>query len=140
MRRNSSYTNGVSRRGYDYGSALYSLSGNGVLVYQKDGSSEARQYTWFDRTEKEVGHAGGTMRSLNSFSVSPDRKRLALQRPSDSGSGTDLWLADLARGNESRFTFDACISGAPITRARMSFCSNPSLAWQLKIGRTTANI
>jgi Tol biopolymer transport system component/predicted Ser/Thr protein kinase len=101
-------------RGYDYGSALYSLSGNGVLAYQKGRGSEARQYTWFDRTGKEVGRVGSAMRSLNSFSVSPDRKRLALERPSDSGSGTDLWLADLARGNESRFTFDASLNSGPV--------------------------
>jgi eukaryotic-like serine/threonine-protein kinase len=114
-------------RGYDYGSALYSLSDNGVLAYQKGRSSEARQYTWFDRAGKEVGRVGGTMRSLNSFSVSPDRKRLALERPSDSGSGTDLWLADLARGTESRFTFDASLNSGPVWSpdgARIAFESN----------------
>ena len=114
-------------RGYDYGSALFSLSENGVLVYQKGRSSEARQYTWFDRTGAEAGRVGGAMRSLNSFSVSPDRKRLALERPSDSGSGTDLWLADMARGNESRFTFDASLNSGPVWSpdgARIAFESN----------------
>ena len=114
-------------RGYDYGSALYSFSGNGVLVYQKGRGSEARQYTWFDRTGKEIGRVGGAMRSLNSFSVSPDRKRLALERPSDSGSSTDLWLADLTHGNESRFTFDASLNSGPVWSpdgTRIAFESN----------------
>jgi serine/threonine protein kinase len=114
-------------QGYDYGSKLYSLSENGVLVYETGRASEARQYTWFDRTGKEVGHAGGTMRSINSFSVSPDLKRLAIERPADSGSGTDLWLVDLERGSESRFTFDASLNSSPVWSgdgARIAFESN----------------
>ena len=114
-------------QGYDYGSRLYSVSENGVLVYQKGRAVEGRQHTWFDRTGKEVGHARGTMRSLNSFSVSPDGKRLATEHPSDSGSGTDLWLADLEHGNESRFTFNASLNDGPVWSpdgARIAFESN----------------
>lgn len=114
-------------RGYDYGTALYSLSENGILVYQKGRSSEARQYTWFDRTGKEVGRVGNSMRSLNSFAISPDRKRFVLERPSDSGSGTDLWLADIARGTESRFTFDPSLNSGPVWSpdgTRIAFESN----------------
>ena len=90
-------------------------------------AGEVRQHTWFDRTGKEVGHAGGTMRSLNSFSVSPDGKRMAIERPADSGSGTDLWLADLEHGTESRFTFDASLNSGPVWSpdgARIAFESN----------------
>jgi hypothetical protein len=114
-------------QGYDNGSKLYSLSENGVLVYEAGRASEARQYTWFDRTGKEVGRAGGTMRSINSFSISPDIRRLAIERPADSGSGTDLWLLDLERGNESRFTFDASSHSSPVWSgdgARIAFESN----------------
>jgi serine/threonine protein kinase/Tol biopolymer transport system component len=118
-------------QGYDYGSRLYSLSGNGVLVYQTGRAGEVRQYTWFDRTGKEVGHAGGAMRSLNSFSVSPNGRRVAIERPADSGSGTDLWLMDLAHdpehGAESRFTFDASLNSGPVWSpdgSRIAFESN----------------
>ena len=114
-------------RGYDYGSRLYSVSENGVLVYQKGRAGEDRQHSWFDRAGKEVGLAGGTMRSLNSFSISPDGKRLATEHPSDSGSGTELWLADLEHGNESRFTFNASLNDGPVWSpdgARIAFESN----------------
>ena len=67
------------------------------------------------------------MRSLNSFSISPDGKRLATEHPSDSGSGTELWLADLEHGNESRFTFNASLNDGPVWSpdgARIAFESN----------------
>ena len=114
-------------QGYDYGSRLYSVSESGVLVYQNGGAGEGRQHTWFDRTGKEVGRAAGTMRSLNSFSVSLDGKRLATEHPADSGSGTDLWLADLEHGTESRFTFDASLNSSPVWSpdgSRIAFESN----------------
>jgi Tol biopolymer transport system component len=118
-------------QGITYGSTLYSVSGNGVLVYQNGRAAEGRQHTWFDRAGNEMSHAGGVMRSLNSFSVSPDGKRLATEHPSDSGSGTDLWLADLTRGpqlgNESRFTFDPSLNSGPVWSpdgARIAFESN----------------
>jgi Tol biopolymer transport system component len=105
-------------QGFVYGSKLYSVSANGVLVYQNGRAAEGRQHTWFDRAGKEMTHAGGIMRSLNSFSVWPDGKRLATEHPSDSGSGTDLWLADLTHGpqlgNESRFTFDPSLNSSPV--------------------------
>jgi serine/threonine protein kinase len=114
-------------RASDFGASLYSLSENGVLVYQNGRAGELRQHTWFDRTGKELGHAGGTMRGINTFSISPDGKRLAMERPADSGSGTDLWLGDLEHGNESRFTFDASLNSGPVWSpdgARVVFESN----------------
>ena len=114
-------------RGPDFGSRLYSLSQNGVLVYENGRTGDLRQHTWFDRTGKEAGHAGGTMRGINTFSISPDGKRMAMERQADSGSGTDLWLVDLERGTESRFTFDASLNSSPVWSpdgARIAFESN----------------
>lgn len=117
-------------QGFVYGSTLYSISGNGVLVYRNGRAAES-QHTWFDRAGTETTHAGGPMRSLNSFSLSPDGKRLATEHPSDSGSGTDLWLTDVTPGaqlgNESRFTFDASLNSSPVWSpdgAKIAFESN----------------
>jgi Tol biopolymer transport system component len=101
-------------RGQDNGSNLYSPSENGVLVYRRGSDSEDRQYVWVDRAGKEVGRAGGVVRSMNSFSVSPDGKRLATERPADSASGTDLWITDLEHGRDSRLTFEPSLNSGPI--------------------------
>lgn len=114
-------------RGSDYGSRLYSLSENGVLVYQSGHTGELRQHTWFDRTGKELGYAGGAVRGINTFSISPDGKRVAMERQADSGTGTDLWLGDLEHGTESRFTFDPSLNSGPVWSpdgAKIAFESN----------------
>ena len=38
---------------------LYSISENGILVFQTGGAPRGRQHIWKDRTGKEVGPAGG---------------------------------------------------------------------------------
>src|SRR5438876_302080 len=47
-----------------------------------------------------------TPKKAASFSISPDGKRVALTRFSSSNplAGSDIWLQDLQRGTESRFT------------------------------------
>jgi hypothetical protein len=59
---------------------LFSISENGILVFQTGAGPQCRQHIWKDRTGKEVGPAGGVMNSGNNFQLSPDGKRFITQR------------------------------------------------------------
>ena len=77
------------------GSAVFSVSENGTLVYRPRGGEE-RKLTWFDREGKEiskVGSAGG----LRDVVLSPDGKKAAATRTVDRNS--DIPMIDLERAS-----------------------------------------
>jgi Tol biopolymer transport system component len=87
-----------------------SVSENGVMSYLS-GTVTSRQLFWVDRGGKQLGPVGSPG-EYNDIVVSPDGKRVAIQR---SVSGNfDIWLMDLARGVLSRFTFDATTEDNPV--------------------------
>ena len=82
----------------------YSLSANGLLIYQTGGTALGAQLAWFDRAGKLIGNVGAPGLSRD-FALSPDGKRVLIERVQDQGS--DLWMLDLEHNDvESRFTFD----------------------------------
>lgn len=85
------------RRWYQAG---FSVSNNGVLVYV-DGTSDARQFAWFDRVGKLVSTMGGPndySSPFASFSLSPDERYLAIQRHDDPDTVLPtIWIVDLQR-------------------------------------------
>ena len=81
----------------------FSIS-RGILVFGKVGGSfGAPELTWFDRAGKELARIG-SHRAYRDPSISPDGKRVVGQINEEAGFG-DLWLIDLDRNIESRFTF-----------------------------------
>ena len=87
-----------------------SASSNGTLVYLAGSSLEDFQPTWLDRSGKELGKVG-PLADQRGLALSPDQKFLAVAfRGSESRPG--LWLRDLARDVESRFTLPPFV-GAP---------------------------
>jgi Tol biopolymer transport system component/predicted Ser/Thr protein kinase len=84
---------------------MFSVSTNGLLAYQAgDGSSEALQLAWFDRT----GRPQETLwepKKLASLELSPNRQML-MTAWTDPFSNTDLWIYDLLRHLPTHFTFD----------------------------------
>jgi len=85
-----------------------SASDNGILVYLA-GAGRNHQYTWFDRSGKELGKVGsvGTQRSVV---LSPDDKFAAIPR----GAASGLWLRELNRDLETRFTFSPITGNSPV--------------------------
>jgi Tol biopolymer transport system component len=94
---------------------FFSVSESGILIYQT-GTTEVtndRQLTWFDRTGKVVGLVDKPGQ-FNTVAISPDGTRVAVSRNDVEAGGArgevgniDLWVHEFARGNSTRFTFDA---------------------------------
>ncbi len=105
-----------------FGQIAVSVAGTGLVAYRTGGSSP-RQLTWFDRSGTARGTVGEADSSLFQPVVSPDGRRVAVQRAA--GNNTDLWLLD--GGRASRFTFDAATEIRPIWSpdgTRIAFASN----------------
>src|SRR5205807_2550357 len=84
------------------------------------------QHNWFDRSGKQVAAVGRPVQS-EGFSLSPDGKRAVIGRNASGPTQADLWMYDVERGTESRFTFDASDNQSPIWSpdgARVAFSSN----------------
>jgi Tol biopolymer transport system component/predicted Ser/Thr protein kinase len=80
----------------------FSASQDGSLVYASGGDANQSQLTWIDRTGKPVNTAG-ERGNLGPPRLSPEGSRVAYVR-FDAGSA-DIWLRDLGRDADSRFTF-----------------------------------
>jgi eukaryotic-like serine/threonine-protein kinase len=94
------------------GSDLFSVSNNGVLV-QRTGTSGGFQLTWFDRSGKLSGTIG-TPAAMNWGAISPDGSRVAHDAVDSQGRTVDVWVYELARGTESRFTFGTLVNDLPV--------------------------
>jgi eukaryotic-like serine/threonine-protein kinase len=89
--------------------------------------------TWFDRQGKKVGVIGeqGVYRTL---SISPDGKRVAVERTDSQTQNRDIWVLDAASGATTRFTsdpgWDAFPTWSPDGKA-IVFTSNRSGVYNL---------
>jgi eukaryotic-like serine/threonine-protein kinase len=105
--------------------APVTVSENGVLLYASGGFVGSNQIVWYDRAGKLLGPVGAPG-NLFSPSISPDEKMVAFPR-SVTGVKFDIWLRDLARGTDRRFTSDASTSLSPVWSPkgdRIVFTSN----------------
>ncbi|MGH9363698.1 MAG: protein kinase domain-containing protein [Thermoanaerobaculia bacterium] len=93
------------------GLARFSVSREGTLAY-RTGESGVR-LVWVDRTGRE-GEALGDPGEYHEPALAARGDRLAFDfRDARSGKG-DIWVRDLARGINSRFTFGAAEAFAPL--------------------------
>jgi Tol biopolymer transport system component/predicted Ser/Thr protein kinase len=105
--------------------ALVSVSESGVLLYASGGASGNNQIAWFDRAGKLLGSAAAPG-NVSAPSISPDERLIAFSR-NVGRTNADVWLRDLARGTDTRFTFDASRNLAPFWSPkgdRIVFASN----------------
>jgi len=87
------------------------VSDNGVLLYATGGTAGGtNQLGWYDRTGKSLGMVGAAGPVLYP-SISPDERFIVFERLTSSGG--DLWVRDLNRGTETRFTTDPSGNNTP---------------------------
>ncbi|MCI0613111.1 hypothetical protein L0244_08990, partial [bacterium] len=82
----------------------FAVSQTNVLTYTSAGRQEA-QLVWWDRAGKQIGTLG-TSSVIAQPSLSPDEKKLLVEREDAANGTSDLWMVELSRGIFSRFTFD----------------------------------
>jgi Tol biopolymer transport system component len=93
---------------------VFSVSSYSVLAY-RTGAAATTQLTWYDRSGKILGSPVGAPGLYASLALSPDGNRVAaVMRPDAATPATDLWLIDLARGANTRFTFDPGTETYPV--------------------------
>lgn len=89
--------------------ASFSVSRDGVLLYE-GGSAENRQFAWFDRQGKLLA-TFGPRNIYAAFALSPDEKRLTIQRYDDPDTVLPtIWIMDLDREG---VTFRLSETGVP---------------------------
>jgi eukaryotic-like serine/threonine-protein kinase len=86
------------------GLARFSVSRDGVLAY-RTGESGNRM-VWFDRSGKELETVVTKGEQQDPY-FSPAGDQLAFDRADERTGRSDIWIRDLGRGVDSRFTFDA---------------------------------
>jgi Tol biopolymer transport system component len=99
------------------GLAAVSASSAGTIAYRTGRAGQQRQLMWFDRQGTALARIGvPEERGPLYGSISPDGRRLAVQRAMD--GNTDIWLVDLERGPSVRFTSDPHADIAPMWSPR----------------------
>ena len=92
------------------GYGAFSASTNDVLVFWCVAPPD-RQLTWYDREGKVLGTAG-VPGKYEYLALSPDGTHLAVSKRSENAS--NIWLLDLARGMNQRFTHGSARDRAPV--------------------------
>ena len=120
------------------GAASFGIAENGSLVYvmgARTGESAQRALVWVDRAGREEPLASPLL-AYQRPRVSRGGTRVAVDV--DGPEGADIWIHDLARGTETRFTTDPGIDNAPLWTPdgeRVVFASNrdgqTDLFWKL---------
>ncbi len=91
----------VSTNLYD---GLFSVSDTGMLTYALTGGSK-RQLAWYDRQGKNLGKVGEPS-ARDELALSPDGTKVAEGRVDEKGTW-GVWMLDLARGVNTRLSFEA---------------------------------
>jgi Tol biopolymer transport system component len=93
------------------GAARFSISREGTLAYRTGEIND--RLVWVDRTGKELETLGDAGQYRNP-ALSPDGTRLAFEADDPRSGKADIWIRDLARGVNSRFTFGSANSTIPM--------------------------
>jgi eukaryotic-like serine/threonine-protein kinase len=94
------------------------VSNTGLLAFRSGGTAETGlELVWYDRSGKQIGKVGGRG-VYRDPRISPDGRQLAVVADVGGNRGAaTIYLVDLARGIQSRFTFDTASHVAPVWSA-----------------------
>jgi eukaryotic-like serine/threonine-protein kinase len=88
--------------------SIFSVSQNGVLIYQMGNAASAKSHiTWIDRSGKVLADFDPDENTLIDPRLSPDNKRAVFS------SSSGIWTYDLERKTKTRVTFDQHMNGQP---------------------------
>ncbi len=93
------------------GSAAFSFSRNGILVYAT--APPPSRVTWLGRDGKTIGPLGAPS-VIGTFRISPDGSRVAMSISERRTLAGDIWLFDRGRGIPTRLHFDAAGETRPV--------------------------
>ena len=93
--------------------AGFSASETGSLVWRAGTSRNDMELTWFDRGGNKLNAVGGPGEIANP-QLSPDGKRVLITIRDPVSKTRDIWILDLARGANSRLTFDPAEDFNPV--------------------------
>jgi eukaryotic-like serine/threonine-protein kinase len=91
----------------------FSVSQNGILIYEGGGGGALNQLAILDRTGKDVAIMKGTQ-SVFEGAFSPDGGRIAYSSVDQQQRNEDIWVYDIARGISTRLTFDPATETDPV--------------------------
>ena len=108
------------------GTAIFSVSDNGVLAYQSSPRGELSQLSWVDRTGKQLEVVGPAADYFHPR-LSHDGRRVAVAVIDPLTAFSDIWIYDLGRRVSTRLTFGPGVNIFPIWSPddeRVVFASN----------------
>ena len=117
----------------DSGRGYYSVSDNGILVYDPTNTYGNQQLFWFDRAGKRLESVGAPG-IIQNPRLLPDGKQVAVDRRDLQTGNEDIYVIDLGRGTSSRLTSDPGSDTRPIWSpdgSRIAWSSNRNGSFQI---------
>ncbi|MBI3005489.1 MAG: protein kinase [Ignavibacteriales bacterium] len=96
-----------------YSVASFSVSNTGVLVYQGQSSSEVPEFAWVDLKGKKFLSLKN-MEIFVSARLSRDSRKIAMDLYHTGARNSDIWIYEIDRGVNTRFTFDPAVEWYPV--------------------------
>jgi Tol biopolymer transport system component len=92
----------------------FSVSENGVLVFDPLPNRQRNQVIWMDRGGRKTGSLEGVDDAIMVRLSSDDKRFLVVRREFQPDAVSDLWLSDITGQNVTRFTFDPRVDQWPV--------------------------
>jgi Tol biopolymer transport system component len=92
---------------------LFTVSQDGILIYQTGKVQLGDQLTLYDRNGKRTGTLGD-LREYLTPRLSPDGQRVASYIYDFQSHNNNIWITDIAKGSRTRFTFGSFWEMNPI--------------------------